>query len=31
MNSPSPHAYIPLFACDDCTFVDQFIARRLQA
>jgi hypothetical protein len=20
-----------LFACDDCTFVDQFIARRLQA
>jgi hypothetical protein len=24
-------AYSPLFACDDCTFVDQFIARRLQA
>src|SRR5437899_6233016 len=22
-------AYSPLFACDDCTFVDQFIARRL--
>jgi hypothetical protein len=21
----------PLFACDDCAFVDQFIARRLQA
>jgi hypothetical protein len=31
MNSPSPHAYTPLFACDDCTFVDQSIARRLQA
>jgi len=27
MNSPSPHAYTPLFACDDRTFVDQFIAR----
>src|SRR5438034_7469549 len=24
-------AYSPLFACDDCTFVDQFIARRLRS
>jgi hypothetical protein len=24
---PAPDAYSPLFACDDCTFVDQFIAR----
>jgi hypothetical protein len=28
---PAPDTYSPLFACDDCTFVDQFIARRLQA
>jgi hypothetical protein len=26
MNSPSSGAYSALFACDDCTFVDQFIA-----
>jgi hypothetical protein len=28
---PAPDAYSPPFACDDCTFVDQSIARRLQA
>src|SRR6266576_1494032 len=31
MNSPVSDAYGPLFACDDCTFVDQIIARRLRS
>jgi hypothetical protein len=28
---PAPDPYSPSFPSDDCTFVDQFIARRLQA
>jgi len=28
---PAPDAYSPPSACDDCTFVDQFLAGRLQA